>query len=93
MKNYINNYAYAEEIMDAESSSRFALNFNANDWDVRIPTSYEEVIEQVVLAQVASDGGKEIPRFSFNAVNGIRRRTTAYPAKAVNMPALKLILI
>ena len=30
---------------------------------------------------------------SFNAVNGIRRRTTAYPAKAVNMPALKLILI
>ncbi len=29
----------------------------------------------------------------FNAVNGIRRRTTAYPAKAVNMPALKLILI
>lgn len=61
--NYVNNYAYAEEILEAEASSRFALNFKASDWDVRIPTSYEEVVEQVVLAQVASDGGKWLPRF------------------------------
>mgnify|MGYP004646629657 CR=1 FL=1 len=29
----------------------------------------------------------------FNAVNGIRRYTTAYPAKAEIMPALKQFLI
>lgn len=54
---------YEEEIVEAEIASRFALNFKAKDWDVRIPTSYEEVIEHIILAQVASDGGKWIPRF------------------------------
>ena len=79
MKNWRN--VFEEEIMEAEESSRFALNFKADDWNIKLPESYQEVLEHIILAQIASDGGKYLPRF--RSLNSLTKKAfkDAYEVK------------